>query len=238
MISVLDIAISSAGYNGGTALRDINVKVDAGELYGVLGANGSGKTTLLRAIAGLTPPSVQGTVRLEGRDISRLPAHDRPVLGIGHVPEGRRVFASLTVRENLLLGGYRRRDDRAAWLDRLLATFPELGRRQRQPAGSLSGGEQQMLSIGRALMGRPKLLLLDEPSLGLSPLVVHRVYELLRVLHSEWGLTLLLVEQNATEALDLITRACVLERGRVVAEGTAEQLHRTDSLAEAYLGFP
>jgi branched-chain amino acid transport system ATP-binding protein len=234
---MLEVEIERAGYAGGTALTDVSFAVEAGDLFGILGANGAGKSTLLRVIAGLEPPNASGRVLFEGVDLMQRPAHARAALRIGHVPEGRRVFRSMSVRENLLVGGIRTPPrQRAARVAELLDRFPEIGRRATQPAGSLSGGEQQILAIGRALMTDPRLLILDEPSLGLAPLVVLRVFDLLRDLNERDGLTILLVEQNAFEALQLITHACLLDNGRVVASGTASQLRTSDEVAGAYLG--
>lgn len=235
---MLDVDIQRAGYAGGVALESVAFTVQPGELFGILGANGAGKSTLLRVIAGLEPPNANGRIAFDGTELMSLPAHARAGLRLGHVPEARRVFASMSVRENLLVGGIKKPARwRAARLKDLLDRFPEIARRSGQPAGGLSGGEQQILAIARALMTDPKLLILDEPSLGLAPVVVTRVFDLLRELNDRDGLTILLVEQNASEALQLITHACVLDHGHIVASGTAANLRSSDKVAGAYLGL-
>jgi len=227
----------SAQYGLFTALREVSFEVQEGDLFGVLGSNGAGKTTILRAIAGLRPPAVTGSVTFRGQDLLRVPPHRRPGLGIGIVPEGRRMFSSLSVKESLLLGAYGRGK---AWqarnLERMLDTFPELAERLDQPTGSLSGGQQQMVAFGRALMCEPSLLLLDEPSLGLAPVVVQRIFDLLKDLHASTGLTMILVEQNAVEAFPLLTRGAVIERGRVAMTGTRAELEASPAVAQAYFG--
>ncbi|MDE3102920.1 MAG: ABC transporter ATP-binding protein [Chloroflexota bacterium] len=226
-----------AAYGDSVALDGVSLNVVEGDVFGVLGANGAGKTTLLRAISGLRPPTARGSIRFDGVELLGQRAESRARIGIAHVPEGRRVFASMTVRDNLLLGAYGKGSNaQRAELERTLATFPELANRIEQRAGSLSGGEQQMLAIGRALMCRPRLLLLDEPSLGLAPIVVARVFRLLESLHTESRLTVVLVEQNATEALRLLDRGCVIDRGRIAASGERHELTASAALTAAYLG--
>jgi branched-chain amino acid transport system ATP-binding protein len=219
------------------ALWGIGFEVRAGEIVALLGANGAGKTTTLRAVSGLIVPS-RGRVRFEGDDITRMPPHEILGRGISHVPEGRHLWPRMTVLENLELGAYNRtaragREERLQWV---LGFFPRLAERRAQMAGTLSGGEQQMVAIGRALMGRPRLLLLDEPSLGLAPRVVSEVFEVLGRLRHE-GMTIVLVEQNAHEALELADRGYVLENGRVIREGPARDLLGDTAVREAYLGI-
>jgi branched-chain amino acid transport system ATP-binding protein len=218
------------------ALRSISLHVDEGEIVTLIGANGAGKTTTLRAISGLTPAAA-GHIRLRGQEITHLLAEDIVTKGVGHAPEGRRIFARMSVRENLELGAYIRRDGAArSDMDRVYTLFPRLRERQRQLAGTLSGGEQQMLCIGRALMSRPKLLLLDEPSLGLAPLMVDTIFRVIKDINSE-GTTILLVEQNALKALGVAARGYVLETGRIVKEGTAKSLMESPDVQRAYLGI-
>jgi branched-chain amino acid transport system ATP-binding protein len=234
---MLTIENLSARYGDSAVLHDVSFEVAEGDLFGILGSNGAGKTTILRAIAGLEPPNVTGSILFQGRDLSALPAHARPGLGIGLVPEGRRMFASLSVRDSLLMGAYRRgRAFQQRNLKRVLEVFPELAERMGQPAGSLSGGQQQMVAFGRALMCEPKLLLLDEPSLGLAPVVVQRIFDLLADLHRQGDLTLVLVEQNAMEAFPLLTRGVVVERGRIAFAGTRTELENSPAISRAYFG--
>ncbi|HEY8394980.1 MAG TPA: ABC transporter ATP-binding protein [Thermaerobacter sp.] len=218
------------------ALKGIDLAVEEGEIVALLGANGAGKSTTLRAISGLVRPR-QGTITFRGQDLTRLPAHRLPALGIAHAPEGRRVFGPLTVDENLTLGAYQRRDPRAVEETRrwVFDLFPRLKERRRQLAGTMSGGEQQMLAIGRALMSNPRLLLLDEPSLGLAPLLVRQIFETIREINRQ-GVTVLLVEQNARAALKLAHRAYVLETGRVALAGPSAELLRDARMQEVYLG--
>jgi len=218
------------------ALRGVSLHVDEGEIVTLIGANGAGKTTTLRAISGLTPAS-SGHVRIRGQDITRMQAEDIVTKGIGHAPEGRRIFARMTVRENLDLGAYIRRDGETRHdMERVYTLFPRLKERQGQLAGTLSGGEQQMLCIGRALMSRPKVLLLDEPSLGLAPLMVDTIFQVIREINSE-GTTILLIEQNALKALGVAARGYVLETGRIVKEGESKQLMESPDVQKAYLGI-
>jgi branched-chain amino acid transport system ATP-binding protein len=216
------------------ALRGIDLEVDAGEIVTLLGANGAGKTTTLRTISGLLRPTA-GSIMFDGQRLDTTPPHEVVALGIGHVPEGRRIFPRMSVRENLLMGAYRRRGDLSDDLDRVLSLFPVLKERVRQDGGTLSGGEQQMLAIGRALMGQPRLLLLDEPSMGLAPLVVQKIFEIIREIN-EQGTTVLLVEQNAAQALQLATRGYVLETGAIVMSDSALALVSDPRVRAAYLG--
>jgi branched-chain amino acid transport system ATP-binding protein len=223
-------------YGDAVALWDVSLRVDPGELVSVVGPNGSGKTTLINAIAGLLPARA-GRLRFGGEDLTRLPVHEISSRGIAIVPEGRRLFAGMTVEENLEIGCYApgARAARATRLERVYATFPVLQARRRQAAGTLSGGEQQMVAIGRALMAGPRLLLLDEPSLGLAPAIVDRVFDVIRALH-EAGTAMLLVEQNVQKALAVASRAYVLAEGRIVSDGTPEALLSEPHLRRAYLG--
>ena len=218
------------------ALKGIDLVVEEGEIVALLGANGAGKSTTLRAISGLVRPR-RGRITFRGQDLTRLPAHRLPALGIAHAPEGRRIFGPLTVDENLTLGAYQRRDPRAVEETRrwVFDLFPRLKERRRQLAGTMSGGEQQMLAIGRALMSAPKLLLLDEPSLGLAPLLVRQIFETIREINRQ-RVTVLLVEQNARAALRLAHRAYVLETGRVALAGPSGELLRDPRMQEVYLG--
>ncbi len=224
-------------YGGIHALKGISLKVNTGDFVSLVGANGAGKSTTLRTILGLVKAK-QGTVEFEGQDITNRPTHEIVSRGVLLSPEGRRIFPNLTVRENLILGAYIRHDKAgiAADLEKVFALFPRLKERQNQKGGTLSGGEQQMLAIGRALMGRPKLLALDEPSLGLAPLLVKEVFEVLKEINERDGTTILLVEQNANAALKLAKNAYVLETGRVVLEGSGEELLVNPQVRQAYLG--
>jgi branched-chain amino acid transport system ATP-binding protein len=234
---MLKISGLSVSYGGLHALEDVSLEVAEGEFVTIVGPNGAGKTTLMKAVSG----SIQGTTgRLEflGRDMTTLPAHQRAALGIAHVPEGRRVFPSLSVLENLEIGSYRRaaRPQRAAGLEAVLAMFPVLRERRQQLAGSLSGGEQQMLALGRGLMAQPDLLLLDEPSQGLGPRVVEQIFETIQQIRKSRRLTILLVEQRVVEALELCDRGYVLETGRVALEGAHDALLADPRVQRAYLG--
>ncbi|GBD44611.1 High-affinity branched-chain amino acid transport ATP-binding protein LivF [bacterium HR40] len=218
------------------ALEGVSLTVGAGELVTIVGANGAGKTTLLRTISGLRPVTA-GRIRFDDRDITHRPAAERVRLGIAQVPEGRRVWGPMSVEDNLLLGGWTRpRGELATSLGEIYALFPRLAERRRQPAGSLSGGEQQMLAIGRALMAKPRLLLLDEPSMGLAPRLVETIFATIADLRQR-GTTILLVEQNAFAALSLADRGYVLESGRVVLEGPAAELLADRRVQAAYLGL-
>ena len=233
MLEIFDLQVS---YGAIKALDGISFGVPRGRIVTLLGANGSGKTTTLRAITGLAAPE-GGRIVFEGRELQRLPTHEIIRGGIAMVPEGRRIFANLTVYENLLLGAYFRRDQPtlARDLDLIYDTFPRLAERRTQAAGTLSGGEQQMLAVGRALMSRPRLLLLDEPSLGLAPLLVKEVFHLITRINQD-GVTILLVEQNAAAALKIAHHGYVLSTGRVVLEGAGAELSAHPQLQPAYLG--
>ncbi len=236
MLEILNLQVA---YGAIQALNGVSLSVPQGALVALLGANGSGKTTTIKAITGLVARQA-GRILLEGRDLQGLPPHEVVRRGVAVVPEGRRIFANLSVHENLLLGGYSRREfsskeSRARDLDEIYRTFPRLAERQSQPAGTLSGGEQQMLALGRALMSRPRLLLLDEPSLGLAPLLVKEVFNIVRRLNQQ-GVTILLVEQNAVAALKIAGYGYVLETGRVVLEGPGAELLEHPRLQDAYLG--
>jgi branched-chain amino acid transport system ATP-binding protein len=235
-VSLLELHDVTTTYGRVRALDGVSLHVDEGEIVTLIGANGAGKTTALRTISGLVHP-VRGTVRFAGKDVSRAAPPAIVRLGASHAPEGRRVFARMSVRENLELGAYARRGGSAVATDieRVYATFPRLRERAAQLAGTLSGGEQQMLAIGRALMSRPKLLMLDEPSLGLSPLLVQTIFGVIRSIN-ENGTTVLLIEQNARQALAIAARGYALELGRVVHEGTAAELIASEAVRVAYLG--
>lgn len=234
--AMLDIACLEAGYGGVAVLRGVSLTIAPGEIVAVLGANGVGKTTLNRAISGLIRPS-GGAVRFEGQDITGLAAPDIMARGLIHVPEGRKIFPNMSVRENLELGSYRRaRANRAANLERAFTIFPRLRERSAQFAGTLSGGEQQMLAIGRGLMAEPRLIIMDEPSLGLSPLLVEEMFALIARIAGE-GLAVMLVEQNVVQSLELAQRAYVLENGAVVMSGDAATLRRDPRLMTTYLGM-
>jgi branched-chain amino acid transport system ATP-binding protein len=234
--AILELERIDVFYGRIQALRGVSLHVDEGEIVTLIGANGAGKTTTLRAISALTPANA-GHVRLRGEDVTRLQAEEIVAKGVGHAPEGRRIFSRMTVMENLSLGAYIRRDGATrADLDRVFTLFPRLKERQRQLGGTLSGGEQQMLCIGRALMSRPKVLLLDEPSLGLAPLMVDTIFTVIRDINQE-GTTVLLVEQNALKALGIANRGYVLETGRIVKEGTSRGLMDSPDVQRAYLGI-
>ena len=233
---MLEIAGLRAGYGGTEILRGIDLAIGAGEIVAVLGSNGVGKTTLNKVLSGIVPAR-GGTIRLAGERIDGRSSAAIVAAGLIHVPEGRKIFPNLTVRENLELGSYRRgRARRAAGIERAYATFPRLKERRAQLAGTLSGGEQQMLAIGRGLMGEPKLLILDEPSLGLSPLLVEEMFGLIRNLNAE-GLPIMLVEQNVLQSLELASRAYILENGAVALSGTADAVRQNPELRRAYLGL-
>jgi branched-chain amino acid transport system ATP-binding protein len=234
--ALLQLTAVHAAYGAIKVLRDVSFSVEEGGMTALLGANGAGKTTALRAIcnAGV---SVRGEIRFAGRRIDGLATEEIARRGVGHVPEGRGTFASLSVEENLRLGAYLRRDrEVAADLERVFGYFPVLRERYRQQAGTLSGGEQQMLAIGRALLARPKLLLLDEPSFGLAPIVVQEIFRILRAINKEQGTTILLVEQNARLALELVSQVVLLGTGQVVSCGAPGELAADESVRRAYLG--
>ncbi len=235
MLGVSDLAVS---YGGLRALSDISLTVNEGQFVAVVGPNGAGKTTLFKAICGIVRPD-SGAISFAGQDLLRRPAFSRAHLGIAHVPEGRQVFKTLTVRENLEMGAYTRAG-RVAWthtLERIHALFPILAERAGQLAGTLSGGEQQMLAIGRGLASSPRLLMLDEPSMGLAPAVADLIFERIAQIHREDGLAILLVEQRVAEALELADHSYVLETGRVVLDGSYQTLLADDRLRRSYLGL-
>jgi branched-chain amino acid transport system ATP-binding protein len=234
---MLELRAVSAGYGHFTALWDVSLRVASGESVAVVGPNGAGKTTLLRVVSGLIAPR-GGDLIFEGASLTGQPAHAVVAHGIAHVPEGRRLFPRLTVAENLKMGAFLpgARARYAESLERVYALFPVLAERRHQRAGSMSGGEQQMLAIGRALMSRPKIILLDEPSLGLAPVMVLRVFDLIRRVREE-GYTILVVEQNVRQVLKLVDRAYLLEVGRIHMEGRADQLAEQDFVRKAYMGL-
>jgi branched-chain amino acid transport system ATP-binding protein len=233
---MLEIRNVTAGYGHFTALWDVSLRVGAGEAVAVVGPNGAGKTTLLRVISGLIPTR-SGTFGVEGTSLTGLAAHQIVAHGIAHVPEGRRLFPALTVADNLKMGAFlpAARAHHAESLERVYSLFPVLAERRTQRAGSMSGGEQQMLAIGRALMSRPKLILLDEPSMGLAPVMVLRLFDLIRRVREE-GYTILVVEQNVRQVLKLVDRAYLLEVGRIRMEGRAAELAEQDFVRKAYMG--
>ena len=235
---MLDVAGITAGYGDATVLWDVSMALRQGEIVAVVGANGAGKSTLLSVITGLVRPR-SGTVRFKDRDITHRGAHHLPADGLALVPEGGRLFPFMSVEENLLLGAYTRaaRKTLAARLAEVMALFPVLGERRSQLAGKLSGGERQMCAIARALMCGPSLLMLDEPSVGLSPLMVGRVFDIVEQLARERGLTVVLVEQNVTEALQVSDRAYVLDHGRITHSGTAAALRDDSLIRETYMGL-
>ncbi|MDP8924972.1 MAG: ABC transporter ATP-binding protein [Chloroflexota bacterium] len=235
MAAILELDEIHTYYGAIEALKGVSLRVDEGEVVTLIGSNGAGKSTTLRSISGLTPPR-RGSIRFRGREISKVPAQDVVRLGISHSPEGRRCFQRMSVRENLELGAYLRRDAKiGSDLDRVFDLFPRLKERERQKAGTMSGGEQQMLAIGRALMADPTLLLLDEPSMGLAPILVDRIYETVQEINRQ-GTTILLVEQNANYALEVSTRGYVLETGRVVLADASTRLREDPEVQKAYLG--
>jgi branched-chain amino acid transport system ATP-binding protein len=234
-MALLEVDDIHAHYGSIEALKGISLTVDDGEVVTLIGSNGAGKSTTLRSISGLTPAS-SGTVRFAGYDITRVPAHEIVSYGIALAPEGRHCFPRMTVRENLDLGAHHRRDPEIAEdLERVFTLFPRLGERAKQKAGTMSGGEQQMLAIGRALMARPRLLMLDEPSMGIAPILVQRIYETIGEINRS-GVAILLVEQNANYALDAARRGYVLETGRVVLANDSAYLRDDPEVQRAYLG--
>ncbi len=235
LMQVSDLRVA---YDGITALEGVTIGVNQGEIVSIIGANGAGKSTLLRTVAGVLRPQ-SGSILFKGKNIAKE-RPDRIVrLGVSLVPEGRQIFPNLSVRENLEVGGHtvRGRALKSRLFEMVLATFPRLKERLGQHGGTLSGGEQQMLALGRALMGNPKLLLLDEPSMGLSPLFTKEIFSLVRSINAEEGISILLVEQNAHMALDCSNRAYVLETGRVIMEGPSREVKNSPAVVEAYLGF-
>lgn len=233
---MLEVRGLRAGYGAVEVLRGIDFQVKAGEIIAVLGSNGVGKTTLNKVLSGVLPLSA-GEVSFEGRRLNGLSPADIVEAGLIHVPEGRKIFPNMSVRENLELGSYRRaRPRRAANLERVFTTFPRLRERMTQAAGTLSGGEQQMVAIGRGMMAEPKLLILDEPSLGLSPLLVEEMFALIQRLNAE-GLPIMLVEQNVVQSLEMASRAYIIENGLVTLEGAAADIRSDPELKRAYLGL-
>ncbi len=218
------------------ALKNVSITVNKGELVALLGANGAGKTSTLRAVSGIHPIK-EGTISFEGKELTKIPPHQLVTLGIAHCPEGRQIFGRLTVEENLNLGAYRRQDKAGIQRDKewVYSLFPKLLERKSQSGGTLSGGEQQMLAIGRALMSAPRLLLFDEPSLGLAPVIVEQIFQVVREIKDQ-GRTVLLVEQNAFQALSIADRAYVMETGMIKMSGTAQEMLSNEDIKEAYLG--
>ncbi len=233
MLEVKDLQVY---YGVIQALKGISFEVNQGEVIALIGANGAGKTTTLQTLTGIIP-SKAGSITFEGKDITKIPAHKIVEMGMAHVPEGRRVFADMTVYENLLMGAYTRKDKNeiAQSLANVYKRFPRLEERKNQRAGTLSGGEQQMLAMGRALMSKPRIILMDEPSMGLSPIFVNEIFDIIKEV-SEGGTTVLLVEQNAKKALSIADRAYVLETGNITLSGKAEELLNDESVQKAYLG--
>lgn len=235
-MSMLEIEKLEVYYGAINAIKGISFSVEQGEIIALIGANGAGKTTTLHTITGLVPAK-HGSVKLNGTDITKVPAHKIVSMGMAHVPEGRRVFAQLTVYENLMLGAYTRKDkaEIAETLERVYERFPRLKERRKQTAGTLSGGEQQMLAMGRALMSKPSIILMDEPSMGLSPLYVSEIFDIITEINKS-GTTVLLVEQNAKKALSIANRAYVLETGTIALSGDAKELMDNEQVKKAYLG--
>lgn len=235
-MAMLELENVHTYYGNIHALKGISLTVNEGEIVTLIGANGAGKSTTLKTISGLLTPR-HGTIRLEGQDLRELKPHEIVERGVAHVPEGRRVFSRLTVQENLDMGAYTRADRNGIGedLERVFTLFPRLKERRNQVAGTLSGGEQQMLAIARGLMTRPRVLLLDEPSMGLAPILVEQIFDTIRELNQQ-GATILLVEQNARMALSIANRGYVLQTGNIVLEGTAGQLRADESVRKAYLG--
>ena len=233
MLEVKDLEVY---YGMIQAIKGISFEVNKGEVIALIGANGAGKTTTLHTITGLLSPK-KGSVMFEGKDITKIPAHKIVSMGMAHVPEGRRVFADLSVYENLKLGAYTRKDKENLNkdLESIYERFPRLAERKNQSAGTLSGGEQQMLAMGRALMSKPSIILMDEPSMGLSPILVNEIFDIIESI-SKSGTTVLLVEQNAKKALSIANRAYVLETGRIVLSGTGDELMHSEQVQKAYLG--
>ncbi|MCM1162171.1 MAG: ABC transporter ATP-binding protein [Roseburia sp.] len=235
-MAMLEIKDLQVHYGMIQAIKGIDFEVKKGEVVALIGANGAGKTTILHTVSGLLQAS-GGSISFEGKDITKMPGHKIVALGMAHVPEGRRVFAQLSVYENLLMGAYTRKDKQEIResLDTVYSRFPRLEERKTQPAGTLSGGEQQMLAMGRALMSHPSIILMDEPSMGLSPIFVNEIFDIIKEV-SAAGTTVLLVEQNAKKALDIADRAYVLETGKIVLSGKADELKNDDAVKKAYLG--
>ncbi len=235
-MSMLEIKDLKVNYGMIQAIKGISFHVEEGEVIALIGSNGAGKTTTLQTITGMLSPK-EGAIMFEGKDITKVPGHEIVSMGMAHVPEGRRVFSRLTVFENLKLGAYTRKDKDEVdkTLETIYKSFPRLMERKNQLAGTLSGGEQQMLAMGRALMSKPKIVLMDEPSMGLSPILVQEIFRIIEEI-SSMGTTVLLVEQNAKKALSIADRAYVLETGNIVLEGNAQELLNDSSIKAAYLG--
>ncbi len=235
-MAMLEIKDLEVYYGMIQAIKGVSFEVEKGEVIALIGANGAGKTTILHTITGLLAPK-KGSVTFEGQNITKVPGHKIVSMGMAHVPEGRRVFANLTVLQNLKLGAYTRKDKKEIdeTLEMIYKHFPRLEERKNQLAGTLSGGEQQMLAMGRALMSKPQIILMDEPSMGLSPIFVNEIFDIIKEV-SKSGTTVLLVEQNAKKALSIADRAYVLETGNIVMEGRADTLLNDDSVKKAYLG--
>jgi len=236
MLAMLEIKNLNVHYGVIHALKDISLTVNAGEIVTLIGANGAGKTTTLRTISGLIK-ATSGDILLEGKNIISLPAPERVQMGISHVPEGRRIFPPMSVLENLEMGAFLRKDKAEIKkdLEMVYRRFPILGDRKKQTAGTLSGGEQQMLAMGRALMSRPRILLMDEPSMGLAPLLVREIFEIIKDINS-MGTTILLIEQNASMALSIAHRAYVIETGSIIISGTGDELSKSKEIQKSYLG--
>ena len=234
MSQILKIDDINVFYGSIHAIKGVSLEVNEGEIVTLIGANGAGKTTTLHTVSGLLRPRT-GSISFCGEDITKIPAHRLVERGLAHCPEGRRVFLQMTVQENLDMGAYIRRDDFSASLEEVFELFPRLKERRKQVAGTLSGGEQQMLAMGRALMSKPKLLMLDEPSMGLAPILVEQIFDIIKNLHAI-GTTILLVEQNAQAALSIADRAYVLETGKITLSGTGAELAKSDEVRKAYLG--
>ena len=234
MSQILKIDDINVFYGSIHAIKGVSLEVNEGEIVTLIGANGAGKTTTLHTVSGLLRPRT-GSIFFCGEDITKIPAHRLVERGLAHCPEGRRVFLQMTVQENLDMGAYIRRDDFSASLEEVFELFPRLKERRKQVAGTLSGGEQQMLAMGRALMSKPKLLMLDEPSMGLAPILVEQIFDIIKNLHAI-GTTILLVEQNAQAALSIADRAYVLETGKITLSGTGAELMASDQVRKAYLG--
>lgn len=235
-MAMLEIRDLQVYYGVIQAIKGISFEVNEGEVIALIGANGAGKTTILHTVTGLLP-AAEGTIRFNGSDITKVPAHKIVSMGMAHVPEGRRVFAQLSVYQNLMMGAYTRKDKKeiSETLEMIYQRFPRLKERRNQIAGTLSGGEQQMLAMGRALMSHPRIILMDEPSMGLSPIFVNEIFDIITEV-SKGGTTVLLVEQNAKKALSIADRGYVLETGTIVMEGKADELLSNDAIRKAYLG--
>lgn len=235
-MALLEVNHLNISFGGLHAVDDFHVSIEKGQLYGLIGPNGAGKTTIFNLLTGVYKPD-EGIINLDGQDITKVPPHKIVTMGMAHVPEGRRVFANMTVLQNLKMGAFTRSDKNEidATIEKVYKRFPRLKERQNQTAGTLSGGEQQMLAMGRALMSQPKIILMDEPSMGLSPIFVNEIFDIIKEV-SESGTTVLLVEQNAKKALSIADRAYVLETGRITLEGKASDLLHDESVQKAYLG--